>query len=561
VAPGALTADLTEYPDYGEVDCEAGTFNNLPYTGNLKSITAPDPQHVVFEFCNPNVAFLSQIAFSSLAIDDAQYLIDHMPTAITGEGEPLPEDSLLTSPNGTGPYRLDNWDRGNRMTFTAFDNYWGNAALTPSLEFRWSDQAAARYQELNSGTVDGIDNPDKADLPAIEGSDVLALYPREGLNTFYLGMNNTIEPWDDVNVRKAIALGVDRQRIVDNFYPPGSEVASHFTPCSIPHGCAGQSFDEMYPFDAPAAAQMLRDAGVAEGTPIKLQYRAAVRGYLPDPPTVAQEIASQLETNLGLDVTIEEQESGTFLDNNAAGTLDGLFLLGWGADFPDTDNFLNYHFGPGTGIKFGDPIPELVTAVTDGGQTADEAEREALYGEANRLIAEMVPAVVVAHGGSATAFLADVAGAFSSPLSTEIFAVMQAGDRDVLRWMQNSEPLSFYCGDESDGESLRACEQVKESLYGYEIGATAAIPSLATECAPNEDLSIWTCTLQEGVTFHDGSTFEAADVIASFAAQWDALSPQHVGRSGSFEYWPALIGGGYLNPPAPCGLPNSPACT
>ena len=52
-------------------------------------------------------------------------------------------------------------------------------------------------------------------------------------------MNNTFEPWDDVKVRQAIAMGIDRQRIVDNFYPPGSEVASHFTPCSIPFGCDG----------------------------------------------------------------------------------------------------------------------------------------------------------------------------------------------------------------------------------------------------------------------------------------------------------------------------------
>jgi ABC-type transport system substrate-binding protein len=565
--PPAPTADLTEYPNYGgEVDCEAGTFNGLPYTGNLKSITAPDPLTVEFEFCNPNVAFLSQVAFSALGIDDAQYLIDHMPadpvgSAATGATPPpLPEDTVLTDPNGTGPYRLDSWERGNRMTFTAFEDYWGEAARTPNLEFRWSDQAAQRFVELQAGTVDGIDNPSKDDLPAIEGSEDLALYPREGLNTFYLGFNNTIEPWDDVNVRKAIAMGIDRQRIVDNFYPPGSEVASHFTPCAIPFGCAGDSFDEAHPFNAEEAAQMLRDAGVAEGTAIKIQYRAAVRGYLPDPPTVAQEIASQLETNLGLDVEIEEQESGTFLDNNNAGQLEGIYLLGWGADYPDASNFLDYHFGSAAGVKFGDPIPELQEAVIAAGQTADEAERERLYGEANALINEHVPAVVMAHGGSGTAFKADVDGAFSSPLSTEIFSVMQAGDRDTLVWMQNAEPLSLYCADETDGETLRACEQVKESLYAYEIGGTETEPSLATECAPNDDLTVWTCTLREGITFHDGSEFDASDVILSYAAQWDSLSPLHVGRTGVFEYWSALVGGGFLNPPAPCGLPNSDPC-
>ena len=47
---------------------------------------------------------------------------------------------------------------------------------------------------------------------------------------------------------------------------------------------------------------------------------------------------------------------------------------------------------------------------------------------------------------------------------------MKAGDRDILVFMQNGEPLSLYCGDETDGETLRVCEQIKESLYAYEVG-------------------------------------------------------------------------------------------
>jgi ABC-type transport system substrate-binding protein len=539
--PPAPTADITEYPNYGgDVDCEAGTFNGLPYAGNLKKITAPDAQTVVFEFCNPNVAFLLQVAFASLGIDDAQYLIDHMA-----------DGSILEQPNGTGPYMLDSWERGNRLVMTANENYWGeHKALTPGLEFRWSDQSAQRLVELQAGAVDGIDNPGKDDLPAIEADSNVVLYPRAGMNTFYLGMNNRFEPWDDVRVRQAVAMGVDRQRLVDAFMPPGSEVASFFTPCEplVPFACEGEAWHE---FDPEGARALLAEAGVEEGTPIKLQYRAAVRPYLADPPTVAQDVASQLETNLGFDVTIEEQESGTFLDNNAAGTLDGIFLLGWGADYADPTNFLDYHFGSGAGDKFGDPIPELVEVLNNAGQSADNEERVALYTEANNLIRENVPMALISHGATGTVFRADVEGAHSSPLTTEVFAVMQAADRDTLVFMQNAEPLSLYCGDETDGETLRPCEQMKESLYAYEVAGTEAVPSLATECTPNEDLTVWTCTLREGVTFHDGSTFEASDVIVSYAAQWDTLSPLHVGRTAAFEYWPSLVGGGFLNPPAP----------
>ena len=158
----------------------------------------------------------------------------------------------------------------------------------------------------------------------------------------------------------------------------------------------------------------------------------------------------------------------------------------------------------------------------------------------------MIP---VAHGGSGTAWQADNEGAHSSPLGNESMAVIGPGADDQLVWMQNAEPGGLYCADETDGESLRVCEQIMEALYAYEVGGTAAIPALAEECVPNEALDEWTCTLREGVTFHDGATLDANDVVLSYAVQWDAEHPLHIGRTGTFDYFSALWGG-FLNAPA-----------
>ena len=551
--PPAPAAGVTAYPDpsYGTVDCKAGTFNGLPYSGNLKLMKATDPNTVEFDFCNPDVAFLSQIAFGALGIDDAQYLIDHMA-----------DGSILNQPNGTGPYQLTTWDKGNRMDFTAFANYWGTKALTPNLEIQWNDQSAARLLALTSGTAQGINNPDKNDLPAIQANTSLKFYPRTGLNTFYLGFNNTVKPFDQLDVRKAVAMAVDRKRLVDNFYPPGSSVADYFTPCEIPDACSGGKWP--YAYD-PAGAKTLLQQGLAKDNMTladfapKLQFRPSVRDYLPDPPTIAQEIQSELQTNLGITVTLDQQESGTFLANNAAGKLDGIFMLGWLADFPDTSDFLDYHFGPGAGVKFGTPFPDLVKAIQSGDQTANDTQRAADYGKANDLINQDVPAVVMVHGGGGAVFDANVTGAHTSPLNNEVFAAMKA-PTDTLTFVQSSEPLSMYCGDETDGETFRVCNQEKESLYSYKVAGLDPIPALATGCTANTDLTVWTCKLRTGVTFHNGATFGADDVILSFAAQWDALNPLHKGHTGDFEYWLSLIGQGFLNPPAPCGLANSPAC-
>ena len=520
------------YPESGEAPC-----GDASYTGLMKKITAVDRLTVEFQLCAPDVAFLQKAAFATFGIQDADYLAAH-----------APDKSYLTQPNGTGPYRLAEWDTGNRLVFQAFDGYWGEAPKAPNAELRWSDSTAQRLVELKSGAVDGIDNPGREEITQIKADSSLQFLPRPAMNTFYIGMNRSVEPWDDVNVRKAIAMGIDSQRIVDNFYPEGSEVATHFTPCPplVPFGCEGESF---WTFDAAAAKQLLTDANFDFSKTYPLSFRAAVRPYLPDPPVIATEIQSQLRDNLGIETSIDLQESGAFNTAVSTGVLEGLFLYGWGADYPDATNFLDFHFGAGSGPKFGGPIDEVAAALTKGATSPADADRQAAYEEANNLIKENVPVAFLIHGGTGAGYKADIQGAQASPLTTEILAAMTPGDRDTVVFMQGAEPLSLYCGDELDGESLRACEQVFESLYAYEINGTAPVPALATECASSEDLLTWTCTLRDGVTFHDGATFDANDVVTTYAVQWDAGHPLHVGNSGVFEYYPGLFNG-FLNPPA-----------
>ena len=128
--------------------------------------------------------------------------------------------------------------------------------------------------------------------------------------------------------------------------------------------------------------------------------------------------------------------------------------------------------------------------------------------------------------------------------------VLVGDGRDVFVWMQNAEPISLFCADETDGESLRACEQVTEALYTYEVNGTAVVPALAEVCEPNDALDVWVCTLRQGVTFHDGTTFDANDVVASWSVGLDAANPLHVGNTGVFEYFAYLWGSLMNAPPA-----------
>jgi peptide/nickel transport system substrate-binding protein len=504
---------------------------NGAYSGLIQSVVATDDSTVTFTMCRPDPAFLSKIAFSPFAIYPSEWL-----EATAGETTRTSEG--LEKPVGTGPYMVSEWKRGESLTLVANPDYYGEAPAAKTLVMRWSTESAARMLELQSGTVDGIDNLGPEDFAVVEADPNLQVVYRPALNIFYIGMTNTFAPFDNQTVRQAIAMGIDRQRIVDTFYPAGSEVASHFTPCAIPNGCVG---DAWYEFDVEAAKAKLAEAGFADGFKTKLYYRDVVRGYLPQVSNVAQDIQAQLKANLNIDAEIVVMESGAFIEAASSGTLDGFYLLGWGADYPHVTNFLDYHFGAES-KQFGTTSPTITDLLVKGAQIGVPAEAEPTYVEANNAVKEFVPMIPVAHGGSGTAYRADVTIPQASPLTNEQFAFSAPGDRDTFVWMQNAEPISLFCADESDGESLRGCDQVMEALYGFEINGTATEPILAESCDPNEDSTVWTCTLKQGIKFHDGSDFDAKDVVATFNMGVNIASPTHVGNSNVWDYYQLLWG-------------------
>ncbi len=498
------------------------------YGGEFKSIEAVDASTVKFTLCFPDPAFLSKVAFSVFSIQSKSFL-----DANGGDSVKMSDTT-----NGTGPYMLKEWVRGDHITLVANPNYWGTSKPAQgTLIFRWSDQSAQRLLELQSGTVDGIDNPAPEDFATIQADPNLKLYDRPALNIFYVGLNHNIKPFDNQQVRQAFAMAIDRANIVKQFYPAGSTVADTFVPESFNPGFT-PGF-KWYDYDPVAAKALLTTAGYDFNQTIPLTYRNVTRSYLPSPDKVAQEIAAEL-AKAGVKVKVTEEESTTFLDNTSAGK-EPLYLLGWGADYPDATNFYDYHFANVQNKQFGDLFPDLVTEIQAGAQVADPAVRQQHYDKVNQLIKDLVPMIPVAHGNSATAYKASVKGAHSSPLGDEEFNVMDNGG-DTFVFMQNGEPGAIWCVDETDGESLRVCKQMYDGLMSYETGGVKPVPGLADSYTSSPDATEWTFHLRPGVKFSNGDVLNANDVVATYVAQWDAKDPNHKGRTGEFYYFGAFFG-------------------
>ncbi|MCX6025727.1 MAG: ABC transporter substrate-binding protein, partial [Chloroflexi bacterium] len=312
--------------------------SSCDYGGIIKSIEAVDRLTVKFTMCVPDPAFPAKAAFSAFQIYPSEYLES------TGGG-----GDLIEAPIGTGPYVLEAWNRGDNVTLRRFDDYWGEKAKSATVVIRWSQEGPQKLIELQAGTVDGIDNVAPDDIATVQADPKLQLTPRDPFNIFYVGFNNTYAPFDNEKVRQAIAMSIDRKRIVDTFYPPGSSVAEQF----LPEGLLARPLDsKWYTFDPVAGKALLAEAGFPDGFETTLTYRDVFRGYLPEPPVVAQDIAAQLKANLNITLKLDQMESGAFLDASDAGEIKGLHLLGWTGDYPDPTNFYDYHFGAGASKQF-----------------------------------------------------------------------------------------------------------------------------------------------------------------------------------------------------------------
>jgi len=519
-APNELPFTAGSYPVEKAAECELDEAG-APKPG-LARIDAPDERTVVFSLCATDPTFLQKMTIVSYGINDSGYL-----AAAAADG------SILTRPNGTGPLQLIDWSKElEEVVLGKFAGYWGEQAASDRIVFQWQGDSAARLVQLQAGVVDGIDNVAANDIAPLALDSAYEVLSRPPATTLYAGVNTTFKPFDDIRVRQAIAMTIDSARIVETFFPAGSAPATHYVPCVVTYGCEGESW---WPTDLDKARTLLAEAGYPDGFTTRIVFRDAVRVSNPDPTGIATDLQAQLSA-VGIDATLEVQEATTFDANVLEGKIDGIFIRGWTPDYLDPLNYM-YRNLVADYQKFGAAFESIAAPLRAASTTPNSPERAALFAEANNALREAAIMTPLGHGSSAIAWSSAVKGANVSPIADEDFARVSIDGKDQVVFLQSVEPASLYCADETDNNNLRICSQINEGLYTIKTGGAEAVPALATSCDPNKDLTIWTCTLRDGVRFHNGARFDAGDVRDSYAAQWDCANPAHVGRSGLFRYW------------------------
>jgi peptide/nickel transport system substrate-binding protein len=392
-----------------------------PTPSLYESCTAEDDTTVVIELTEPSASFLQALALTNFTIASPAALEEFG----ADEGE-VGDDGIFRptgtygteNPVGTGPYQLDTWVRGQSLTMTRFDDYWGEVeGNVQRLIFQPIADGPARLQALQTGEIQGYDLVAPEDFGVIEeaGNTLVA---RPAFNVGYVAFNSGIAPTDDPEVRRALAHAIDRQAIIDGFYPEGAEVATQFMPPSL-FGYADDVTE--YEFDPELSMQILEDAGYELPVDIRFAFPTDVsRPYMPDPEANAQAMIADLN-DAGFNVTVESAPwSPDYLGAQAVGDYQ-LYLLGWTGDIADPDNFLGTFFRTPQDA-WGPLDQDIYDILNEARIESDVDARTELYEEANRLIMDFIPGLPYVHTDPALAFTPNVEGYVPSPVSLEPFS-------------------------------------------------------------------------------------------------------------------------------------------
>ncbi|CAN7180089.1 ABC transporter substrate-binding protein [Variovorax paradoxus] len=365
-------------------------FNDMGMPKLLKSVDRIDEYTVKITLNQAEAPFLANLAMQYAGIQSKEYAI-----AMLKAGTPEKVDQ---DPIGTGPFYLVQYQKDAVIRFKAFPQYWGGKAKIDDLVFAITPDASVRWAKLQKGECHVMPYPNPADLDAIRKDPNVQVLEQPGLNVGYLSYNTTKKPFDDVRVRKALNMAINKKAIIDGVYLSTGVAAKNPIPPTM------WSYNDAVkddPYDPEAAKKLLAQAGFPDGFSTDLWAMPVQRPYNPNAKRIAELMQADL-AKINVKAEIKSFEWGEYRKRLQAGEHQ-MGMLGWTGDNGDPDNFLYTLLGcasaksaSGSNIsKFcHQPYEDLVLKAKS---ATKQAERDALYKKAQVIFKEQAPWFTIAH--------------------------------------------------------------------------------------------------------------------------------------------------------------------
>ena len=322
----------------------------------ISEVTVIDPQTVEVKLSEPNGNMLFNLAWGDAVIVAPESI-----------------ETIKQTPIGTGAFKFENWNQGDKITLIRNDDYWGEAPALASATFKFISDPTAAFASVMAEDVDVFAGfPAPENIPQFEADPRFQVLIGSTEGETILSINNKREPFDNVKVREAVAHAIDRQAIIDGaMFGYGTPIGTHFAP----HNPDYVDLTEMSAYDPEKSKALLAEAGFPDGFETTL--------HLP-PPSYARRggeiIAAQL-AEVGIKAQITNVEWAQWLETVFKGKDFGLSIVSHTEPMD-----INIYANPDYYFQYDNA--EFQSLIAEFNKTADPAARSEMLAKAQQTIAE-----------------------------------------------------------------------------------------------------------------------------------------------------------------------------
>ncbi|GEA06095.1 ABC transporter substrate-binding protein [Alteromonas sp. KUL42] len=411
-------------------------FESLGLAQNIASVERVNGYRIEITLKRRDSSFLS-----NLATDFAVILSEEYASQLAEDGTPSKIDQL---PIGTGPFKFVSYRKDHFIKYARHNQYWrlindntpetfadnesqnvavnstqqDETTLANSIEdasntsvkqlvFDITPRSSLRLAKLITGECDATAFPAQTELEVIRTRDDLVLAEKPGLNIGFWAFNTQRPPFDNPDVRHALAAAIDKNTLLEAVYFDSATRAKTLLPAA---SWAFQNDADDTAYNPVLARKLLSDSGVKPGFSMTIWAMPVERAYNPNAHKMAELIQRYLR-DVGIDATIVSYDWTTFRRHLQEGLHDSV-LIGWSADNGDPDNFYRpllscgaIPSGTNRAMWCNKDYDELLNKAL---QTDNIDERNAIYQQVNRLLYERLPLVPIAHAYRYQAYRKDL---------------------------------------------------------------------------------------------------------------------------------------------------------
>jgi cationic peptide transport system substrate-binding protein len=387
-------------------------FDSLQFADSVESVRKIDNRTVEFRLRQPDASFLWHLATHYASVMSAEYAATLAKTDH--------QELIDRQPVGTGPFQLSDYRAGQYIRLQRHEKFWRGTPLMPQVVVDLGSGGTGRLSKLLTGECDVLAWPAASQLTSLRDDPRLRLNLRPGMNIAYLAFNTDKPPLNNPQVRHALALAINNQRLMQSIYYGTAETAASILPRA---SWAYDNEAKITEYNPDEARARLKALGL-ENLSLELWVPTSSQAWNPSPLKTAELIQADM-AQIGVTVKIVPVE-GRFQEARLMDMNHDLTLSGWSTDSNDPDSFFRpllscaaiesqTNFAHWCNREFDSVLQKALLS-------QQLASRIDAYDEAQSILARELPVLPLASSLRLQAYRYDMKGLVLSPFGNASFA-------------------------------------------------------------------------------------------------------------------------------------------